>query len=156
NWFTRWSKRPWFGSYDVYLCSSERSVEYMRDSAGKEAYCLRIATDSARFSPGPADSRFECDYCFVGGYFGANRDIETQLKPADAGGRFRLYGSGWEDHVEFEPYYFGPIEYGELVNLYRSTKIVLDDANHVTKPWASVNSRVFDALAAGCLVITNG
>ena len=33
---------------------------------------------------------------------------------------------------------------------------MLDDANHVTAPWGSVNSRVFDALASGCLVITNG
>ena len=35
-------------------------------------------------------------------------------------------------------------------------KIVIDDANHVTAPWGSVNSRVFDALAAGALVISNG
>ncbi len=35
-------------------------------------------------------------------------------------------------------------------------KIVIDDANHVTEPWASVNSRVFDSLACGTLVLTNG
>jgi O-antigen biosynthesis protein len=35
-------------------------------------------------------------------------------------------------------------------------KIVVDDANHVTAPWGSVNSRVFDALSSGALVITNG
>jgi hypothetical protein len=33
---------------------------------------------------------------------------------------------------------------------------VIDDANHVTLPWGSVNSRVFDALASGTLVVTNG
>lgn len=32
---------------------------------------------------------------------------------------------------------------------------MIDDANHVTRDWAAANSRVFDALAAGCLVITN-
>ena len=32
----------------------------------------------------------------------------------------------------------------------------MDDANHVTAPWGSVNSRVFDALSSGALVITNG
>jgi hypothetical protein len=42
------------------------------------------------------------------------------------------------------------------VQIYCSTKIVIDDANHVTLPWGSVNSRVFDALACGALVITNG
>ena len=35
-------------------------------------------------------------------------------------------------------------------------KIVVDDANHVTSPWGSVNSRVFDALSSGALVVSNG
>jgi hypothetical protein len=39
--------------------------------------------------------------------------------------------------------------------VYRQAAIVIDDANHVTKTWGAANSRVFDALAAGCLVITN-
>ena len=39
--------------------------------------------------------------------------------------------------------------------LYQQSLLVLDDANHVTKTWGAANSRVFDALAAGCLVITN-
>lgn len=40
--------------------------------------------------------------------------------------------------------------------MYDKVKIVVDDANHVTMPWGSVNSRVFDALSSGALVITNG
>jgi spore maturation protein CgeB len=42
-----------------------------------------------------------------------------------------------------------------LPGVYRQAAIVIDDANHVTKAWGAANSRVFDALAAGCLVITN-
>lgn len=42
------------------------------------------------------------------------------------------------------------------MQVYRRVKIVVDDANHVTAPWGSVNSRVFDALSSGALVITNG
>ena len=34
--------------------------------------------------------------------------------------------------------------------------LVVDDANHVTRSWGSVNSRVYDALATRTLVITNG
>jgi len=34
--------------------------------------------------------------------------------------------------------------------------VVIDDAvNGITKPWGSMNSRVFDALASGALVVTN-
>ena len=50
----------------------------------------------------------------------------------------------------------GFIPYAELPKVYASTRVVVDDANHVTKDWGSVNSRVFDALAAGALVVTNG
>jgi O-antigen biosynthesis protein len=40
--------------------------------------------------------------------------------------------------------------------IYRSSLLTIDDANHVTEPWGSVNSRVFDALSSGSLVLTNG
>ena len=39
--------------------------------------------------------------------------------------------------------------------MYHGAKIALDDATASTKAAGSVNSRVFDALAAGCLVLTN-
>jgi spore maturation protein CgeB len=44
----------------------------------------------------------------------------------------------------------------DMPKVYASTKLVIDDANHVTKEWGSVSSRVFDSLASGRLVITNG
>ncbi|MGX1740424.1 glycosyltransferase family protein [Bosea sp. NPDC055353] len=40
--------------------------------------------------------------------------------------------------------------------IYASAKLVIDDANHVTVNNCSVNSRVYDAIAAGALPITNG
>ena len=52
--------------------------------------------------------------------------------------------------------YKGDVNYEQLPSLYRQAKIVLDDSNNATMPWGSVNSRVFDALAAGALVVTNG
>jgi hypothetical protein len=40
--------------------------------------------------------------------------------------------------------------------IYKCLKIIVDDANHVTEPWGSINSRVYDAIAAGALPVTNG
>jgi len=49
------------------------------------------------------------------------------------------------------------IEYNEIPTVYASTKLVIDDSVHgITKPYGSVNSRVFDSLGSGRLVITNG
>ena len=52
--------------------------------------------------------------------------------------------------------YRGDVSYEDLPDLYRRAKILVDDANAVTLPWGSLNSRVFDAISAGTLVITNG
>jgi hypothetical protein len=57
---------------------------------------------------------------------------------------------------EFEDMLRPPVPYRRIPEVYAAAKVVLDDSNHVTKQWGSVNSRVFDALAMGVLVITNG
>lgn len=51
--------------------------------------------------------------------------------------------------------YRGFVKYDELPSVYAQSRLVIDDANHQTKTWGAANSRVFDALAAGCLIITN-
>ena len=48
-----------------------------------------------------------------------------------------------------------PFFYAEIPKVYRGAKIVLDDATLSTQATGAMNSRVYDALAAGCLVLTN-
>lgn len=156
NWFERWAEREWFSDYDIFLCSSLKAREFIQEKYGKVAHVLRIAVNTKRFTP-PSQNflHYDSDYCFTGSYWNAKRDIE-QLQPQKLGYRFAIYGHGWDKHEAFKPFWKGFLAYEKLPNVYRHTKILLDDANSVTKPWGSVNSRVFDAIAAGCLVITNG
>lgn len=156
NWFDRWAGRPCFDHYDIFLCSSAKAAEYIRTNHNKHAHVFQIATNEKRFQNGSAQSRFASDYCFTGSYWGAPRDIEEMVNPAAVNYRFALFGHGWEKHERLRTYWRGFVRYDEMPDVYASTRIVIDDANHVTKPWGSVNSRVFDALAAGVLVITNG
>ncbi len=44
----------------------------------------------------------------------------------------------------------------DLPKVYASTKIVIDDVNRGAKNYGSINSRVYDAIASGTLVLTNG
>ncbi|MCH7666388.1 MAG: glycosyltransferase [Acidobacteria bacterium] len=155
NWFDRWAEQPWFGAFDLYLCSSGKAARYIRDEHGKEAHVLRIATDPERFRPGDVDPELASDYCFTGSYWNTERDLE-RLRPSRIEGDFAIFGSGWDDHRRFRAHRRGFVPYEELQRVYQSTKIVVDDANHATRPWGSVNSRVFDSLASGALVITNG
>lgn len=156
NWFDRWPERPWFERYDLLLCSSEQAVRYFAEAHGREAHLLRIGTNARRFGAGEPDPALAADVCFTGSNWRAPREIEAMLEPEALGGSLAVWGSGWEGHARLGGHARGFLPYERLPDVYASTKVVLDDANHVTKPWASVNSRVFDALAAGALVITNG
>jgi len=156
NWFDRWSERPWFSDFDLALCSSDIAAEFIGDSSIVPVDVFRIAVNHNRFhSRLLHQAERSSDYCFTGSYWGAERDIE-QLDPSELPYEFALYGEGWAKHQRFSTSYKGLLPYHELPAVYSSTRVLVDDANHVTKPWGSVNSRVFDALASGVLVITNG
>lgn len=156
NWFDRWVDHPWFELYDLALCSSERAKNYVVAQTSVTTGVLRIASNSARFNPAvAAQEALQCDFCFTGSYWGSPREIE-KFNPNEIGYTFAVYGSGWKEHKNFSDCWRGEIPYAQLPAAYASTKLLLDDANHVTKPWGSVNSRVFDALASGVLVLTNG
>ncbi|MEG6504016.1 glycosyltransferase family protein [Nitratidesulfovibrio sp. 1201_IL3209] len=152
NWFDRWAGKSHFGMWDIRLCSSLKAAAHIRAAYGYECALLRIATNHARFRPRNEEKLY--DYVFTGSYWGAPRDIEL-IDPDAIGLRFALYGKNWEDHPRFRPYCKGFAPYRAMPRIYNQSRLLVDDANSVTKEWGSVNSRVFDALASGILVITN-
>jgi len=152
NWFDRWAGKPHFGMWDIRLCSSRKAADHIEAKYGFKSSVLRIATNHRRFKPRPEEKIY--DYVFTGSYWSAPRDIE-HIDPKSIGLRFALFGKNWEDHAQFKGYYKGFAPYHALSRIYNQSRLLVDDANSVTKEWGSVNSRVFDALASGTLVITN-
>ncbi|SEH07740.1 glycosyltransferase family protein [Candidatus Venteria ishoeyi] len=155
NWFTRWAEQASYTHYDIRLASSQKAADFLTDVYQLPVSVLRIATNAKRFQAAPENSKISIDYCFTGSRWDSPRDIE-QFNPAALNYQFAIYGKGWDNTPQFKPYLKGFLPYTQLAEVYQNSKILLDDANHVTKPWASVNSRVFDALAAGVLVLSNG
>jgi spore maturation protein CgeB len=138
------------------LCSSELAKNYFKERTGYDADVLRLATNPKRFNPQVKPSRkYACDYCFTGNYWGSNRHIEL-FDPQKTPYRFAVFGSGWANNERFKQNYWGVVPYKELNRVYASCRLLIDDANHATEAWGSVNSRVYDAIASGVLVITNG
>ncbi len=152
NWFDGWAGQPFFHLWDIYLCSSLKALDYIKGKYHVNPHLLRLATNPKRFNPLGQERKI--DYCFTGNYWNDPRDIE-KINPEKIGLNFALFGKNWEQHAQFKQYYRGFIPYSDLPSIYNQAKILVDDANRVTKQWGSVNSRVFDALAAGTLVITN-
>lgn len=157
NWFDRWAKAPGITHYDYVMASSKSSADYLQKQLNREVMCFPIATSERRFYCEVGSKSFERDVCFTGSYWYSEREIEGMLDPDRLQGyRFEVFGNNWQHSDKFLPSWRGFCHYESLPEIYSKTKIVLDDANSATKSLGAVNSRVFDALAAGSLVITNG
>ena len=157
NWFDRWADRPGTGLYDLLLASSKSACQELEEKLNREVDCFPIAVNAERFreeKPEASDEKYQCDVCFTGNRFD-RREIEDELAPAELPYNIRIYGDGWGTVKHFAACCKGHLPYSEIPKAYRGAKIVLDDATASTKKTGSVNRRVFDALAAGCLVLTN-
>jgi spore maturation protein CgeB len=141
----------------MILAPSKTSMDYIKENSNKKPFLFPIATNTARFNENiPVKKEYSSDYCFTGSYWNNPRDIMTMLEPEELPYDFKLYGKNWDKIKKFKNYYQGFVDYSKLPEVYASTKIVIDDANIATKNYGAVNSRVFDALACGTLVLTNG
>ncbi|WP_300427838.1 glycosyltransferase [Methanobacterium sp.] len=157
NWLSRWISHPDFLDFDLVMTTSETACRYIEEKTGMKTHLLPLATDPEIFNQEVVKSdKWECDYCFTGSYWNDPREIVDMLDPESLPYTFKLFGKNWDEFDKLKDYYHGFVNYKDIPRVYRSTKVVVDDANRVTKEYGSVNSRVFDAIASGVLVITNG
>lgn len=151
NWIESWVKNSNFLSYDVFLGSSKKACAYAEERTGETVHLFRIAGSHQRFTRGE-NNKVDC--LFTGNYWNEKRDIES-FRPNEKSIEFKIYGKGWDKHPYLARYSMGSKKYFELPELYQRSKILIDDANHVTKEWGSANSRIYDGILSGNLVITN-
>lgn len=163
NWFDRWCEKEYFEKFDMVFASSITACEYVNEHSNQKAILFPIATNADRFDASnkielseEEQEKFCSDYAFTGSYWNVKRDIIDYLNPADVPFDCKIYGANWEQIDKFKNCAQGFVLYEDMPKIYQNTKIVIDDANHVTKEYGAVNSRVFDALAAGVLVMSNG
>jgi len=162
NWFDKWCQLPDIDIYDIVYCSSKLACSYVEDQIKYSVKYLPLAAGADAVKLGKerklssANNNKKKNYTFVGSYFNSPREITNLLDPASIPYSFKLYGHNWEKHNKFSAYTLGPINYFDTVEKYLETSLIVDDANIATKKWGSVNCRVFDGLALGIDVITNG
>jgi hypothetical protein len=154
----------------VYLRANASSSHISRIilGTGKRARVpmevFRIATNPHRFSQDRSNIYQYRPYQFIftGSYYNRSRDLMSfnplSINNAEVD-NILLIGENWNHanlSMNWRRVSAGPRSYESLVYYYRNSKIVLDDANIATREWGSVNSRVYDAIACGALVISNG
>lgn len=163
NWFDRWCEKEYFEQFDLVFASSTTACQYVEEHSNQRAVLFPIATNKDRFCFAERQrldeeekEKYYSDYAFTGSYWNAKRDIIDYLDPQKLPYQCKIFGANWEQIDKFKECAQGFVVYEDIPKVYQNTKIVIDDANHVTKSYGAVNSRVFDALAAGALVLTNG
>ncbi|MBU3618787.1 glycosyltransferase [Polynucleobacter sp. JS-Fieb-80-E5] len=156
NWIDRWAQREWVHDYDLVFSSSEYSSAILSRALSRNVPVMRLATNYKAFSEGIFKEDLASDYCSTCSFFNVSRSFTHLLNPSALPFKYALYGHGWNSISTMSNYWRGSVPYSEMPNVYASTKIVIDDANSATREFGSVNSRVYDAIASGALVITNG
>lgn len=155
NRVDQWLAAPHFQAYQLVFGSSHKTLAEVQAATGKAGTLLPIAANARRFHPRPAQPQHASDVTFTGNYWGAEREAIGLQDLARGSYRFAIYGHGWQDCPDWRQHWRGAVPYETLPGIYSSTNIVLDDSHPVTREWHSLNSRVFDALASGKLVLTN-
>ena len=154
NWVDRWTEHPWFEDFDMVVASSHKAADVVAANSKYDPPVLPLAANPALFHPGSIHPTFRADITFTGNNWGAGRKIIPLLDihPEET---FMIFGKNWDKDPRMKRYWRGHLPYSLLPDLYRSVKIVLDDTAGPTLPHAFVNGRVFEALAAGALVLTD-
>ena len=149
-----WLRHEELELFDMILCSSSLVAQEIEKVYSGPVELFPIGVDIELFEPnaGNADSRG--GVVSTVNQWGRERDIYRALRstPITFDLRITATPSGCRETREVPQ---GLVEFFELPSVYRGARIVLDDFNHTTVGWGAVNSRVFEALAAGALPITN-
>ncbi len=157
DWAMWWTNKPFFESFDIVLTTHRTALEHIEETTGYLPTLFYEAVDTELFNmQAEPKEEYECDYMFAGTDWNDDRDITELLDPSVIPYKFNIYGNKWEDYDKFNDYYKGYINHEDMPSVYASTKIVLDDVTRQTQTDSAVNNRIYDAIATGSLVITNG
>ncbi len=154
NWTERWLTRPWLDRCDVLMAASSPAARRVHEATGRPVELVPPAADPERFSPGPDGVHPLLDWVLTANRWGEPRAVEAALR-AGLPGRGAVHGRGWEASG-IAGAAAGPVDHDELPAIYRRARVVVDDTAPITLEHAFVNARVFEALACGTPVVTNG
>lgn len=133
--------------YDLILVDSGPLAEQMkgRSKAKIEPFIVKADTDFFYRD----DSPVVYGRVFVGGTRGFNRNCVKWCR--DNKIELDVWGLGWEKYYQNDPYIHlhGVLTYDETADIYRKSKIILNDHHHEMRRTGMINNRCPEVLLCG-------
>jgi glycosyltransferase involved in cell wall biosynthesis len=149
-----WVGTSWLPAYDLVLCSSELTERQIRQVYAGRSAVLPLAVDAELFKPQGRDED-RGGVVATQNNWGTERVAHQYLRSLEIDFPLALYGQERGLAPELQPYVRGPVSFFSLPSLYSQAAVVVDDLLAQNAPFGNTNSRVFEALACGAVVLTN-
>ncbi len=155
NWTERWAALPYLDRFAQLWCSSNASAARMREAYDGPVEVLPLATDPELFHP--VEVEREPTVVTTANFWGVDRGLISALKTLAAQERVTWFGKNARFLEGLPPGidHRHTIDYFSLPWVYSAWQFVIDDVIEAAAVYGTQNSRLFDALSSGALVITN-
>jgi len=154
NWTDAWAELPYLDRFSQIWCSSQDSADRMAEVYTGPIEVLPLGTDTELFRP----REIERDQQVVttANYWGVARGLTDALLALASRAQVTWFGANSRylrldapiDHRD-------SIDYFSLPWVYSAWTVVIDDVIPSAARYGNQNSRLFDALACGAVVVTN-
>lgn len=153
NWTETWVTLSFLREFDALWSSSSASAEVLAGPFGRAVDVVPIAADAELFSP--ADQARGLTVVSSVNHWGRPRRIHSVL--GDLGTRVdvTLFGEQGDGAAVNHVAHAGRISYFGLPDVYRRSRVVLDDVIDQAAVYGNQNSRLFESISAGALPVTN-
>ncbi|GAA2242290.1 hypothetical protein GCM10009851_29510 [Herbiconiux moechotypicola] len=158
NWTSTWMDLPYLQAFDAVWASSTRSAAALAERYHGEVAVVPIATDTALFRPGTGEPTRSV--VLTANHWGSGRDLDEVVPLLAQEFDVTWYGQGAETPGTAgadsgSPLRLGAVPFFELPAIYSDALVVLDDLIPQAKAYGSQNSRLFESIASGAVVVTN-
>lgn len=141
-----------YAAYDLIATPSSRIAERLRGAGLERVIVLEQATDPVVFYP-ERDLAYVHELVLVGNSRGIHRRIIRDLLPTAHD--LAIWGQQWEPFVDGRYIAGQHLPNDEVRRAYSSAAIVLNDHWDSMREQGIISNRIFDALAAGAMVLSD-
>lgn len=141
-----------YATYDIVCVASEQHARAVRREVRRPVFPLLQCTDPEVFHE-PPEGTARRGVVFVGNTRSVRRDLV--LWAVELGLPVQIWGGGWPDFIDESHIVAERISNEKVGALYARSRVTLNDHWPDMRAHGFINNRIFDAMAAGVVVISD-